>query len=340
MSDLSTKYLGLALKNPIIVGASALTANLDSIKRLEDAGAGALVTKSLFEEEIQLEHFLFDEDQQKGSYRHPEMITVRPRLEFGGPAEHLQWVQKAKAAVKIPVIASLNAVQPATWLDYARQLAGTGVDALECNLFASPKAIAKPGGEIENEQVALVQELKRTVAIPLSVKLSFFYTNPGHIIQRLDAAGADGFVLFNRLFEPDLDIEAEQPLQPFNLSHNTDYRLALRYTGLLEGAIRADICGSTGIFTGADIVKMLLAGATAIQTVSALFKHGYAHLPTMLADVRAWMERKGYQTPADFRGKLSQRHSKNPWVYTHGQYIRLMMNPDKIVNNIPNPISA
>jgi len=335
MADLRTTYMGLGLKNPIIAGASALTANMDSIKRLEDAGVAALVTKSLFEEQIQLERFKFDEDQEKDNYRHAEMITVHPHIEFAGPAEHLMWVGKTKEEVGIPVIASLNAVNRETWIDYARQLEQTGVDALECNLFASPKDPDKDGATVEKEQVEIVREIKAAVSIPVSLKLSFFYTNPLNMVWRLADAGANAFVLFNRLFEPDLDIEEKKHISPFNFSYETDYRLSLRYTGLLEGAIAADICCSTGIFAGETVVKMLLAGASAIQTVSAVFCRGYGHIATIIRDVEAWMDKNGYASVADFRGKLSKRHSSDPWAYIRSQYARLLMNPDEIVKNFP-----
>lgn len=335
MTDLRTTYLGLNLKNPILAGASALTASLDSIKRLEDAGVAALVTKSLFEEQVQLERFKFDEDQEKDNYRNAEMITVRPHLEFAGPAEHLMWVQKTKEEVDIPVIASLNAVNRDTWIDFARQLEQTGVDALECNLFASPGDPDREGANVEEEQAALVRDLKAAVSIPVSLKLSFFYTNPVNVVRKLAEAGADGVVLFNRLFEPDLDIHEQKPICPFNFSHETDYRLSLRYAGLLRGGIDADICCGTGIFSGETVLKLLLAGATAVQTVSALFQNGYSHIATMLEDIEGWMERNGYTTLADFRGTLSQRQSRDPWAYTRAQYARLLMNPEELVKNFP-----
>lgn len=335
MADLRTTYMGLKLKNPILAGASALTASMDSIKRLEDAGVAALVTKSLFEEQIQLERFKFDEDQEKDNYRNAEMITVRPHLEFAGPAEHLMWVQKTKEEVDIPVIASLNAVNRDTWIDFARQLEQTGVDALECNLFASPGDPDREGASVEEEQAALVSDIKAAVSIPVSLKLSFFYTNPMNVVRKLAEAGGDAFVLFNRLFEPDLDINEQKPTCPFNFSYETDYRLSLRYAGLLRGGIDVDVCCSTGIFSGETVVKMLLAGATAVQTVSAVFQNGYPHVANMLEDIEGWMERNGYTTLADFRGKLSQRQSRDPWAYTRAQYVRLLMNPEEIVKNFP-----
>lgn len=333
MADLRTTYMGLELKNPIIAGASALTANMASISRLEEAGAAAIVTKSLFEEQIQLERFQFDEDQEKDEYRHAEMITVRPHLEYGGPAEHLMWVRETKKTVGIPVIASLNAVNRQVWMDYARKLEDTGVDGLECNFFASPKEPERTAAAIEDEQVELVGRLKAVVKIPFAVKLSFFYTNPLSVVRRMDQAGASGFVLFNRLVEPDIDIENEKSINPFNLSHDTDYRLPLRYAGLLEGSLKADVCCGTGIFDGATVVKMLLAGAQVVQIVSSLFQNGPGHIRTMVDDLERWMSTKGYHSLADFRGKLSRRRLSDPWAYTRAQYARLLMNPDELVKN-------
>lgn len=169
--------------------------------------------------------------------------------------------------------------------------------------------------------------------IPFSVKLSFFYTNPLNLIRRMDKAGASGFVLFNRLVEPDIDLGEEKNTSPFNLSYETDYRLPLRYAGLLEGEIKADVCCSTGIFDGETVAKTILAGATAVQIVSALFRNGPTHVRAITQELERWMETKGYKTLADFRGKLSRRHVSDPWAYTRAQYARLLMNPDEIVKN-------
>lgn len=335
MANLTTSYMGLNLKNPIIAGASELTGDVDSIKRMEDAGAAAIVTKSLFEEQIQLEHFKFDEDQDKFNDRHAEMTTVFPHMEFGGPAEHLEWVRKAKEAIDIPLIASLNAVNHDTWIDYAGQLEQTGADALECNLFAVPKDPETEGAAVEREQVELVREIRKTVSIPVSVKLSYLYTNPLNSIRNLSEAGADAMVLFNRLFEPDLDLKHQKQSYPFNFSHPDDYRLPLRYAGMLEGQIDADLCASTGIFSGETILKMLLAGATAVQTVSALYTIGLPHLQKMLEEMSQWLEQNEKASLADLRGTLSRRHSHDHWAYTRAQYVRLLMNPEEIVSNIP-----
>ena len=306
MTNLETMYMGIPLRNPIIAGASAWTSSVDSILRLEQAGVAAVVTKSLFEEQIQLERFKFDEDQEKYNCRHADMITVFPKLEYAGPQEHLVWVGKAKAAARIPVIASLNAVTPDTWIEYAQRLAGTGVDGLECNLFATPRDSRRTGADIEEEQVRLVAGLKSAVSIPVSVKLSPFYTNPGNVIRRMADAGADAVVIFNRLIEPDFDIVTGRSIAPFNLSFDTDYRLPLRHIGLVEGEIDADLCGSTGVFGGDEVIKMLLAGASAVQIASSLFRHGPARIAVMLKDLETWMAAKGCLTLGDFKGKLSR----------------------------------
>lgn len=335
MADLATTYMGIPLRNPVIVGASGMTASIDGLQQLESAGAGAVVLKSLFEEQIQLERFKFDEDLHKYDHRHAEMITTAPSVHYAGPAAHLAWVRKAKQAVRIPVIASLNAVNPAVWVDYAKRMEDTGIDGLECNLFASPRHPGTPGAAVEDDQVHLAAALTDAVGIPVSLKLSPFYSNMLHLVPQLDAAGVKGFVLFNRLFEPDINIHTEELISPMSLSHDTDYRLPLRYAALLEGTVRGDICCASGIFTAATVVKMILAGARVVQTVSALFRQGIAHLPTLLKDTVTWMEGKRYATLADFRGKLSQRNVKDPSAYTRAQYAALLMNPEVLIRNSP-----
>ncbi len=335
MADLSVSYMGLQLKNPVIAGASDLTANMDKIKQLADAGVGALVTKSLFEEEVQLERYKFEEDLEKHNERYAEMVTLFPKLEFAGPKEHLMWVRKTKEAVDIPVIASLNAVNHDTWISYAKQLEETGADALECNFYAIPEEMDKTGAEIEKEQVALVAEIKKEVKIPVSVKLSPTYANVLNVIAQMDQTGADAFVLFNRQFEPDMNIEKEDHTFPFNFSHSTDYRLPLRYVGLLHASIDADICGNSGIQCGESLVKMILAGAQTVQTVTAQYRGGMDSVQKMLKTLEDWMDQKGYADLEAFRGKLSKKNSNDPWAYTRSQYAKLLLQPEKIIENAP-----
>jgi dihydroorotate dehydrogenase (fumarate) len=329
VADLKTRYMGLALKNPVIAGATTLTCQMETIRRLEEAGAAALVTCSLFEEQVQLERLRMHEELEMFDNIHPEMTDIFPELAHAGPAEHLMWVRKAKESVSIPVIASLNCITPETWVEYAKLAAETGVDGLELNFYSTPSGVNRPGLAIEDEQAQIVREVTAAVALPVAVKLSAFYANPLHVVQRLASAGASGFVLFNRFFEPDIDADEEKNVFVWNLSSPGDYRLALRFVGLLYGQVD-DLCASTGIFGGKDIAKLLLAGANVVQVVSTLFRNGIEHLGTMLSDLEGWMDAKGYETLDKVRGKLSHRQSKDPWSYTRAQYVRALIKPDPI----------
>ena len=339
--NLSTKYLGIDLKNPVIAGASKLTSELDSIKRLEDAGAAAVVTKSLFEEQIQLERLNLDDQARDADYRHPEMINVFVDEEIeAGPDAHLSWVKSVKDAVSIPVIGSLNAVHHDTWIEYAQKMAQTGVDALELNMYASPRDMETNGSAIEKEQLAILKEIKEKVSIPVSVKLSLFYSNPLNMIASADKTGVDGFVLFNRLFQPSINVDKEAHTFPFNLSTPNDNAVPLRFAGLLYGNVSGSICASTGIFHGKDVAKMLLAGASCVQVVSTLYKNQIGHVRTMLSELESWMEVKGYGSVSDFAGKLSKENSDDPWVYTRAQYASLLLRPNPFAPQQPGGPAA
>ncbi len=329
MANLRTSYMGLMLRNPVIAGATTLTCQMDTIHRLEEAGAAALVTCSLFEEEVQLERFRMQEELEMFDNLHPEMADIFPQLEHAGPTEHLMWVRKTKESVGIPVIASLNCVYPETWVEYAKLTAETGVDGLELNFYSTPGDAGRSAAAIEDEQAQIVKAVTSAVQIPVAVKLSAFYTNPLHAAQRLASAGASGFVLFNRFFEPDIDADQEQNIFVWNLSRPGDYQLPLRFVGLLYDQVH-DLCASTGIFEGEDVAKLILAGADVVQVVSTLFRNGIDHLGTMLADLESWMDAKGYETLDQVRGKLSHKRSKDPWSYTRAQYVRALMKPDPI----------
>jgi dihydroorotate dehydrogenase (fumarate) len=334
MGSLQTRFMGLTLANPIVAGSSDLTSNVDSIKRIEEAGAGAIVLKSLFEEQIQLERFKLEEDLEAGNDLYGEMATIFPKLQHAGAKEHLMWVKKAREAVKIPVIASLNAVTRATWVEYARQLADQGVDALELNFFATPRDFDVAGGSLEDEQLQTVREVRAAVKLPLAVKLSVFYSNPLNFIGRLDREGAGAFVLFNRFFQPDINTETESITQPFNFSIQADNRLPLRFAGLLHGRIKGDVCASTGIMSGADVVKMILAGASSVQVVTGLYRQGVKSIRTMLDEVGRWMDARGYATIEAFRGKLSAKNAKDPWAYTRAQYAKMLLSPKEFTESV------
>jgi dihydroorotate dehydrogenase (fumarate) len=331
MASLKITYMGIELKNPIIVGACSMTSNMSSIKKIEEQGAAAFVFPSLFEEQIELERMKLEEELSSVDNLHPEMIDVFPDLEHAGPKEHLLKVRKAKESVSIPVFASLNCINRETWADYALQLADTGVDGLELNFFATPSEFERSGADIENEQVDILTEIRSKVKVPISVKLSINYTNPLNFIRKLDDAGVDGFVLFNRFFQPDIDIDEVKNTFPFNFSSEVDNRLPLRYAGLLFGNLKADVCSSTGIILAKDVIKMLLAGSTCVQVVTSLYKHKVSHLKTMTEAVERWMEEKSHADIESFRGKLSRKNSSDPWRYTRSQYAKLLLHPEEFL---------
>jgi dihydroorotate dehydrogenase (fumarate) len=329
MADLSTSYMGIPLKNPIIAGASRLTGHLDSLKKIETAGAGAIVVKSLFEEQIEMEISEFDDDLTRYDDQYAEMLTIHPHIEHAGPEGHLMLLQKACDEISIPVFASLNAVHKTTWLEYAQLMEKTGIAGLELNFYTMPAEIDTDAQTMENEMLSIVEEIIENVSIPVSIRLSPFYTNPCNIISRLDRAGVKACVLFNRLYQPDIEITTEQHVFPFSLSSKKDNRLSMHYAGLLYGQVQTDLCCSTGIYQGPDIVKMLLAGATCVQAISALFASSMSHISTMLHDIEQWMDTRGYTSLEEFRGNLSKKNCTKKWVYEREQYIKMLVHSDE-----------
>ncbi len=327
MANLKTTYMGLELKNPLIVGASTLTANPDKLVQFEDAGA--IVFKSLFEEQIQFEELEMMNALDEYSERNAEMTNLFPTLKHAGPKEHLLKLKQAKQNLKIPVIASLNAIQEDTWIEYAKQIEQTGVDAIELNLYATPLNYDIAGADIIQEQIDTISNVSSYIKIPISVKLSPFYTNPLSVIGRMDIEKVKGFVLFNKLFQPDIDIEKESIEQTMVLSDSYDVRMAIRFAGLLYGNIKADISSAGGIMSGVDAIKTILAGASVFQVVSSLYKHGPQHIKTILSEIESWMDKKGYRNIEDFKGKLSRKNLKDPFAYRRAQYVDIIMNSDK-----------
>lgn len=334
MTNLNTTYLGLSLKNPVIAGSSNLSTDPSVLKRIEDSGAAAIVYKSLFEEQIQLERYQMEEDLGEYNERHAEMISIFPSIEHAGPQAHLEQLRKAKASIEIPLIASLNAVYKESWVDYAQLIEQTGVDALELNFFAIPTKFANDGKSIEEEQLDIIKAIKGKLSIPISVKLSPFYTNPLHFIKQIDDLGVNGLVLFNKLFQPEINVDEQKHITPWNLSEANDKRLPLRFAGLLYNKVNANICSSTGIFEGKDIAAMILAGADAVQVVSALYRHKPEHTAKMLSDLQAWMEKKGYDSLKAFRGKLSAATLSDPFVYKRAQYVDTLLSSDDLLKQV------
>ncbi|MGM0365193.1 MAG: dihydroorotate dehydrogenase-like protein [Actinomycetota bacterium] len=333
MAELNTSYMGIQLKNPIIVGANNLMKNVDNIKRMEEAGAGAVVYRSLFEEQIELEELQLKDEAEEYDERHAEMIDVFPNIHHAGPKEHLYQLKKIREAISIPLIGSLNCINPDVWVEYAKKIEQTGVDAIELNLYSVPYDIQKEGTSIKNGHYEIIKKVKENLSVPVSVKLSFFYTNPVNVIKTMDGLGADAFVIFNRLFQPDIDVGSQEHTSPFFLSSTGDYRLPLRFAGLLYKQINADICSSTGIFNGKDVAKMILAGARAVQCVSTLYRNKISHIENMLNELNEWMETKSYKTLDDFRGKLSRDSISSPFIYQRAQYVDILLNKEPIMRD-------
>jgi len=326
--------MGIEIDNPIVAGASNLVTKPDNLKKLEESGVGAIVYKSLFEEQIQLESLQFDEKLNEFNDIHAEMLTMHPQLDYEGAEDHLLNLRNAKESISIPLIASLNAVNIETWVEYAKLIAQTGVDGIELNFYPNQLDLNREASDIEKEQLLIVTEIKKNIAIPVSVKLSPDYTNTLNHIKKLDDLGINTFVLFNSFFQPDIDIEHEKHIKKYNFSHQGDYKKSLRYSGLLYQKIKAEICSSRGIFTGEDVIKLILSGATSVQVVSTLYKNGIAQVSKMRNEIEAWMERKGYENLDDFRGKLSNgKLEKNPFVYKRAQYVDLIINAENIFGN-------
>jgi dihydroorotate dehydrogenase (fumarate) len=261
------------------------------------------------------------------------MVNLFPVSISGTPdiMEHLLALKKAKDSITIPLIASINAVLEETWIEYAMKIQDTGVDGLELNFYSLPENLEDGYEDIEEKQVRILKSIKSAVSIPVSVKLSSFYTNPLKHISNLEHAGADAFVLFNRLFQPDIDIQSEEHHFPYSLSNSEDNRLPLRFAGLLYGNTNVSVCTNTGIMNGSDVIKMILAGADCVQVVSTVYLNQIEIIGTMVRELEKWMDSKGYNKIESFRGKLSKRNSENKLPYHRAQYMDFMMTTSQIL---------
>jgi dihydroorotate dehydrogenase (fumarate) len=326
--------MGVTLRNPLILGACNYSNNIDKLKEAEEAGVSAVVFRSLFEEQIQLENYELGNQLEAYDERNAEMINLFPKIEHGGPKEHLFNLSQVVESLSIPVFASLNAVYKETWIEYAKLLEEVGVAGLELNFFAVPRDFDKSGHDLIQQQIEVLKAVKAAVKVPVSVKLSPFYTNVLKTIKDMDEAGADAFILFNRLFEPDIDVESEKHVSPWNLSTHSDHRLAIRYIGLTYGNINASVAANNGVYEGIDMVKMILAGATAVESVSTFYHNGLGYATDMLKELEDWMDRKEYASIEDFRGKLSSNSINDPFVYKRAQYIDLLLKSEERFNAV------
>ena len=319
MANLITNYLGLKLKNPVIVSSSGLTSNLESIKQLEKNGAAAVVLKSLFEEQI-----LNEAGVLSGQSDYPEAEDyLKAYVTSNNVSKYLELITKAKESVNIPVIASINCVDAYKWIDFAAQIQQAGADALEINVFLLPSNINKTADEYESVYFDLAEKLKKVITIPISFKLGNHFTNPIRIIQQLWFRKVLGVTLFNRFFAPDIDIDKLKVIPAEVFSSPTEIRDILRWVAIASHEVpEINISASTGIHNGDAAIKMLLAGATTLQVCSTLYIHGASHLGKIIEFIEKWMDGKGYKSIDDFRGLMSYKNIGDPEVYERSQFMR------------------
>jgi dihydroorotate dehydrogenase (fumarate) len=322
MVDLSTSYMGLKLRNPLVVAASSLTGSAAKVKRCEDAGAGAVVLKSLFEEQIEAQTSQMEEEAWP--YAHSEAYDYVRQMGLRlGQAEYLKMIEEAKRTVSIPVIASLNCVSPTAWTRFAGRIAEAGADALELNIALLASDFDRSAEEIQGAYVKIVQAIRAQVQLPVAVKIGPFFTSLPQTALALRRAGASALVLFNRFYQLDFDIERLALTPGYHLSSPDEIHLPLRWIAILSTQVGCDLAASTGVHDGAGVIKQLLAGARAVQICSALFLKGVERIKTMLEELTAWMERHGYARIEEFRGKMCQEASEKPALYERLQYIKV-----------------
>ena len=333
MVDISTTYLGLQLKNPVMASASPISKKLEGIRKLEDAGASAVVMYSLFEEQIVQESLALDHFLSRGTDTYAEALTYFPNLENYnvGPDEYLEQIRKAKQAVSIPVIGSLNGVSTGGWIDYARKIEQAGADALELNMYYIPTDIDLTSQELEQTYVDLVRDVRSQLQIPLAVKLSPYITALPNLASRLTGAGASGLVLFNRFLQPDLDIETLEVTPGVTLSNSNELRLPLRWVAILYGRIQADFALTSGVHTAQDVLKATMAGASTTMLASALLINGVNHIHEILSDLQSWMETYEYQSIQQMKGSMSQQAVAEPAAFERANYMKALLSFDNRV---------
>jgi dihydroorotate dehydrogenase (fumarate) len=322
MIDLSTTYLGLNLKNPIIVGSSGLTRSIKNLIEIERMGAGAVVLKSLFEEQIKNEiRKVFSYDDVVNTYTEADDY-IRNYSRNQTIEEYLSLISVAKSKIEIPVIASINCVSSNEWTSFAKEIEKAGADALELNIFVIPADVDKKGEEYEKIYFDIIDKVTSQVKIPVSLKISDHFSGLAEMIKRLSWTEVKGLVLFNRFFNPDIDIE-KFTIKPGNLySAPTEISTSLRWIAIMAHRVQADLCASTGVHDGVGVVKQLLAGASAVQVCSVLYKNGFAHIETMIKEITDWMGKNNFNKIDEFRGKLSYKKTDNPAVYQRVQFMK------------------
>jgi dihydroorotate dehydrogenase (fumarate) len=326
MIDLSTSYLGLQLKNPLVVSPSPLSEELGNIRRMEDSGASAVVLHSLFEEQLLVDSQDLDRFLSSGTESFAESLSYFPDLRQYklGPEEYLELIRKAKAAVKIPVIGSLNGVSTGGWITFAKKIQEAGADALELNVFYVPTDPELSGGQVEQMYCDLVRDMRASVKIPVAVKLGPYFSAMASLAQKLDKAGASGLVLFNRFYQPDFDLEKLEVTPNLVLSSSLELRLRLTWVGILSGRIKADMAITGGVHTATDVVKCMMAGAKVAMMTSALLKNGIEHMRGVLTGLSAWMEEKEYASVKQMQGSMSQKKVAQPAAFVRANYMKVL----------------
>jgi dihydroorotate dehydrogenase (fumarate) len=322
--DLSTTYLGLKLRTPLVPAASPLSEELETIKQMEDSGAPAVVLYSLFEEQLRQERAELVHHLEHGTYSTPEALTYFPEpSEFRlGPEEYLKHISQAKAAVNIPIIASLNGSSVGGWTEYAKAIQEAGADALELNIYYIPTDLNLTSAQVEQNYLDILKAVKSSVTIPVAVKLSPFFTNFANMANRLDQAGANALVLFNRFYQPDIELESLEVKPNILLSTPMAMRVPLRWIALLFGKVKANLAATSGIHRASDVLKMLMAGADITMLCSTLIRHGVRQIGVIERDLLAWMEEHEYDSVAQLKGSLSQKNCADPSAFERAQYMR------------------
>lgn len=325
--DLRTTYLGLELANPLVPSASTLSARIDNLQRLQEAGASAIVMQSLFEEQIEHDELQTHRVIETGAESFPEALTYVPEVEDynTGPDEYLRHLEASKKELEIPVIGSLNGASTGGWVRYAKLIQEAGADALEVNVYFVASDPDETGDQVERRYLELVQAVRSDLTIPLAVKIGPYFSSMANMARRLDEAGADGLVLFNRFLQPDIDLETLRVDPTLRLSTSDELRLPLRWIAILHGHVSCSLAATSGIWTAQDAVKLLLAGADVTMMASALFRHGPEHLTTVLDGIRTWLEEHEYTGVDQLRGSASQANVADPVAYARANYMQMLV---------------
>ena len=326
MMDLSTSYLGLALKNPLVVSPSPLCQELGNIRQMEDAGASAVVLHSLFEEQLTLESQDLDRFLTSGTESFAESLSYFPDMgQYNlGPEGYLEHIRKAKAAVKIPIIGSLNGISTGGWISFAKKIEQAGADALELNVYYIATDPEMSGAQVEQMYADLVRDVRASVKLPVAVKVGPYFSSMASMARRLDQAGANALVLFNRFYQPDFDLEKLEVVPNLNLSRSEELRLRLCWVAILFGRIKADMAVTGGVHTAEDVIKSMMAGARVAMMTSALLRNGVGHIATVLDGIRAWMEQYEYTSIRQMQGSMSQKSVAEPAAFVRANYMKVL----------------